>query len=142
MPEIWNEAIIILLHKKGDQKNISNYRPISLLNNIYKLFTKIITNRITRTLDENQPREQAGFRRGFSTIDHLHAVNQLIEKCAEYKIPLVVTTAPSRGSHYIYIFSSNHGRILSNSINCSSSSRKVQLQRSEDKRTAILYILC
>ena len=90
VPEIWNEAIIILLHKKGDQKNISNYRPISLLNNIYKLFTKIITNRITRTLDENQPREQAGFRRGFSTIDHLHAVNQLIEKCAEYKIPLVV----------------------------------------------------
>ena len=90
VPEIWNEAIIILLHKKGDQKNISNYRPISLLNNIYKLFTKVITNRITRTLDENQPREQAGFRRGFSTIDHLHAVNQLIEKCAEYKIPLVV----------------------------------------------------
>ena len=71
VPEIWNEAIIILLHKKGDQKNISNYRPISLLNNIYKLFTKIIANRITRTLDENQPREQAGFRRGFSTIDHL-----------------------------------------------------------------------
>ena len=67
-----------------------NYRPISLLNNIYKLFTKIITNRITRTLDENQPREQAGFRIGFSTIDHLHAVNLLIEKCAEYKIPLVV----------------------------------------------------
>ena len=68
VPEIWNEEIIILLHKKGDQKNISNYRPISLLNNIYKLFTKIITNRITRTLDENQPREQAGFRRGFSTM--------------------------------------------------------------------------
>ena len=90
VPEIWNEAIITLLHKKGDQKNISNYRPISPLNNIYKLFTKIITNRITRTLDENQPREQAGCRRGFSTIDHLHAVNQLIEKCAEYKIPLVV----------------------------------------------------
>ena len=90
VPEIWNEAIIILLHKKGDKRNISNYRPISLLNNIYKLFTKIITNRITRTLDENQPREQAGFKRGFSTIDHLHAVNQLIEKCAEYKIPLVV----------------------------------------------------
>ena len=89
IPEKWDEAIIILLYKKGDQKDISNYRPISLLNNIYKLFTKIITNRITRTLDENQPREQAGFRKGFSTVDHLHAVNQLIEKCVEYKIPLV-----------------------------------------------------
>ncbi|XP_037780209.1 craniofacial development protein 2-like [Penaeus monodon] len=90
IPDEWNEAIIVLLQKKGDQTNISNYRPISLLNNIYKLFTKIITNRIAKTLDENQPREQAGFRKGFSTIDHLHSVNQLIEKCAEYRIPLVI----------------------------------------------------
>ena len=43
-PKEWNEAIIILLYKKGDPKNISNYRPIILLNNIYKLFTKVITN--------------------------------------------------------------------------------------------------
>jgi len=90
IPDMWNEAIIILLLKKGDPTDMSNYRPISLLNNIYKLFTKIITNRITSTLDENQPREQAGFRKGFSTTDHLHAVNQLIEKCAEYKIPLAI----------------------------------------------------
>ena len=89
VPNSWNE-IIILLFKKGDPKDIANYHPISLLNNIFKLFTKIITARITRTLDENQLKEQAGFRRGFLTIDHLDVVNQLIEKCAEYKIPLVI----------------------------------------------------
>ena len=54
------------------------------------MFAKIITNRVTRSLNENQPREQAGFRKGFSTMDQLHAVNQLIEKCAEYKILLAV----------------------------------------------------
>ena len=75
VPENWNEAIIILLHKKGDPKNITNYCPISLLNNIYKLFTRSITNQITSTLDESQPREQAGFRKDFSTIDHLHVIN-------------------------------------------------------------------
>jgi len=91
VPDDWNEAIIILLHKKGDARDIANFRPISLLNNIYKLFTKVITNRIGKTLDENQPREQAGFRKGFSTMDHLHTTNQLIEKCTEYKIPLVAS---------------------------------------------------
>ena len=89
-PEEWNKAILILLHKKGDPRDMNNQRPISLLNVIYKIFTRIITNRIADKLDENQPREQAGFRRGYSTIDHLQTVNQVIEKTNEYKIPLVV----------------------------------------------------
>ncbi|XP_066952475.1 sodium channel and clathrin linker 1-like [Macrobrachium rosenbergii] len=50
---------------------------------------KVITNRIAGKLDENQPREQAGFRRGYSTIDHLQTVNQIIEKTNKYKIPQV-----------------------------------------------------
>ena len=56
------------VHKKGDQTNLSNHTPISLLDCNYKLFSKIVNNRTTRTLDKNQPIEQAGFRRGFSTI--------------------------------------------------------------------------
>ena len=66
VPEVWNE-VIILLYKKGDPKNISNYRSISLLNNIYKLFTNVITYRMTSTLDRNQLREQGRFRKGFSS---------------------------------------------------------------------------
>lgn len=88
IPKSWHCAVIILLHKKGDQKDLTNYRPISLLSALYKLFTKIITKRIAGVLDENQPREQAGFRSNFSTIDHLQAMHQLIERTSEYNIPL------------------------------------------------------
>ena len=57
-----------------------------LLSNTYKVLTKVLTKRLQKTLDENQPREQAGFRSRYSTTDHIHVVNQLKEKCREYNI--------------------------------------------------------
>ena len=57
IPKTWKEANMVIVVKKGNIKDIKNYRPICLLSN--KLFTKIITTRLEKKLDENQPREQA-----------------------------------------------------------------------------------
>ena len=88
---------------------------------MYKLFTKITTTRLEKKLDENQPREQAGFRNKYSTTDHIHAINQLKEKCREYNIPLcvafvdyekafdsvqsqaILTSLQEQGIEYVYI---------------------------------------
>jgi hypothetical protein len=88
IPEQWKIVEIILLHKKGDRESIGNYRPISLNAGLYKMFSKIIKNRCYQQLDQNQGREQAGFRKGYSTTDHLFVINQLIEKCNEYNIEI------------------------------------------------------
>lgn len=88
IPEQWKCATITLIHKKGNRDEMKNYRPIGLISTIYKLFTTIIKERITGTLNENQPPEQAGFRSGYSTTDHLQTVNQIIEKCSEYNKPI------------------------------------------------------
>ena len=77
IPKTWREANMVILFKKGNRKDINNYRPICLLSNMYKLFTQIITSRLEKKLDENQPREQAGFRNKYSTADHIHAINQV-----------------------------------------------------------------
>ncbi len=45
---------------------------------------KIIKNRIFNTLDFQQPAEQGGFRKKFNTIDHIQALNQIIEKTNEF----------------------------------------------------------
>ncbi|VDO18177.1 unnamed protein product [Brugia timori] len=41
-------------------------------------------------LDVNQGQEQAGFRKGRSTIDQIFIINQLLEKSNEYKLPLYI----------------------------------------------------
>ncbi|TKR58647.1 hypothetical protein L596_030063 [Steinernema carpocapsae] len=55
---------------------------------IYKVLSRVISARIDRTLDEAQPIEQAGFRKNCSTAEHLQAVNQLLEKAREYRVPI------------------------------------------------------
>ena len=69
---------------------LENYRPISLLSHLYKLFTKIITARLEKKLDFYQPPEQGGFRTKFGTNDHLQSIKTVIEKSIEFNRPLVL----------------------------------------------------
>ena len=55
---------------------------------LYKLLAILLQQRLTPTLNEQLSKEQAGFRKGFSTIDHLHTLTQIQEKAAEWQIPL------------------------------------------------------
>ncbi|KAE9412568.1 hypothetical protein Angca_009450, partial [Angiostrongylus cantonensis] len=87
----WRTSRIVIPPKKGDGKDLRNYRPICLLNVLYKPFTKIILSRMSRTLDEAQPVEQAGFRKGFCCMDHIQTESRVIEVCREYHLPLVLT---------------------------------------------------
>ena len=91
IPDQWRTSRTVILPKKGDRRDLRNYRPICLLSVLYKLFTKIILMRITKILDEAQPVEQAGFRQGFCCMDHIQTVSRVIEVCREYRMPLVLT---------------------------------------------------
>ena len=88
IPGCFGDSKTILLHKKGDPREIKNYRPISLLSVVYKCFTKVLNNRMQPQLDAAQDIEQAGFLARRSTIDQIHAITQLIEKANEYNFPL------------------------------------------------------
>ncbi|KAK6760861.1 hypothetical protein RB195_022072 [Necator americanus] len=91
IPDQWKTSRTVLIHKKGDREDLRNYRPICLLSVLYKVFTKVILRRISRTLDEAQPQEQAGFRQGFSCLDHIQTVSRVIKVCREHRLPLVLT---------------------------------------------------
>lgn len=88
IPENWKMAKIILIFKKGDKHKIENYRPISIISNIAKVFAKVLKNRIKKHYNDTQPEEQAGFRTGYSTITNLHIINQILEKSEEYNLKI------------------------------------------------------
>ena len=56
---------VLPLYKKDDDSNFSNYRPISLLPSIYKIFEKAILEQITNYLDINNliKNRQYGFKK-------------------------------------------------------------------------------
>ena len=88
MPEERKIGIICPIFKKGDRRECSNYRGITFLNITYKIFTCLISNRSVKYSELFLGEYQAGFRPSRSTIDQIHVVRQILEKCYEFGIEL------------------------------------------------------
>ena len=80
-PEAWSTALVVLIHKKGSKSDLSNYRGISLLSSLAKLFCSILNDRISTWAEENHilSDTQLGFRRGNRTSDALKIIHNLID---------------------------------------------------------------
>uniref|UniRef100_A0AAR5P7F6 Reverse transcriptase domain-containing protein n=1 Tax=Dendroctonus ponderosae TaxID=77166 RepID=A0AAR5P7F6_DENPD len=105
-PTQWHNAVNIILHKKGVSKVNSN---------IYKLFTKVLTKRLENKFEFYQSREQAGFRSGYGTNDHILAIKNMIEKCVEYNEPLLLIFVDYEKALDIII---SHGKMLEALTEC------------------------
>lgn len=57
------------IHKKGDRTEVSNYRPITVLNRDYKTMTRALTTRLVRVISPLIHLDQAGFMKG-RRIEH------------------------------------------------------------------------
>ena len=81
-PGSWSNAVLFPLHKKGSTKRADNYRGISLLNIVSKLYSSVINERLSQFCEENDsiPESQAGFRKGYSTIDNIFTLQCLVQK--------------------------------------------------------------
>ena len=51
IPTAWKNAKMTIIFKKGNQKDLTNYIPLCLLSDIYKVLTKVLTKRLEKTLD-------------------------------------------------------------------------------------------
>ena len=67
------KSIIVPIYKKGDANIPDNYRGIALTSVLSKVYTHILKKRLTGWAEQEEKilEQQAGFRAGYSTIDHI-----------------------------------------------------------------------
>ena len=89
-PREWHRTLIKVLHKNGDTRLPQNYRPIASIPILYKLFSKMLYNRLEPILDPEQSLDQAGFRRNRTTVDHLFTTVLVQDNADEWRVPVWV----------------------------------------------------
>ena len=84
-PEAWGEGLLVPLHKKGSHMNPLNYRGITLLSVLGKLFTRLLNNRLDDWAEKYRIyiEAQNGFRRGRGTVDSAFILSNIISSFLE-----------------------------------------------------------
>ena len=79
VPQQWKDAVIILLHKKGDKTECGNYRGISLVSHACKVLLKVVARRLSAYCEAKGlfAEEQYGFRPDRPTTDIMFVVCRL-----------------------------------------------------------------
>ena len=81
VPRQWREGLIVNIFKKGDREDPANYRGITLLSVVGKVFCKILNNRLVQCLDKEGALHegQAGFRINRSCMDNVYTLNEIVQ---------------------------------------------------------------
>jgi len=87
-PTDWKRSIFVPLPKRGDNTRCENYRTIALISHTSKVMTKILQNRLRLYTHREIPKEQAGFRQGRGTRDHIANLRWILESSRERQKPL------------------------------------------------------
>ena len=86
-PACWSEGVITPIHKKGSLDETNNYRGITLINTLSKIYSHILNNRLLNWASEqNKISEfQFGFQKNKSTVDCIFLFHSIISKILDKK---------------------------------------------------------
>lgn len=77
-----NRALICLIPKVKDSSSIKEYRPINLLNCSYKIFTKVLSNRLFLVLDRLIGSNHIVFHKERHILDGVMTAHEVLHYCS------------------------------------------------------------
>lgn len=90
-PDLWSLMKITPVPKTGDLSNTNNYRGISLMCILAKMFNKMILNRIRTVINPRLRMNQNGFRPGRTTVAQILTLRRIIEGVKANNLPAIIT---------------------------------------------------
>ena len=84
-PQDWKRSVFIPIPKKGNAKECSNYRTITLISQASKAMLKILQASLQQYVNCELPDVQTGFRKGRGTRDQIANIHWIIEKTREFQ---------------------------------------------------------
>ena len=89
-PEVWRKGLIVKIFKKGDWRHCNNWRGVTLLPVISKIFCRMMPERIKVGIDKKLRKEQAGFRPRRSTTEQIFILRNILEQANEWRAGLYI----------------------------------------------------
>ena len=84
-PKDWKRSVSILIPKKGNDQECSNYCTIAFMSHTSKVMLKILQSRLQQHVNCDLPDVKAGFRKGRGTRDKIANIHWIIEKAKEFQ---------------------------------------------------------
>ena len=84
LPSDWQETLFVMLPKGGSKRDVKNWRPIAILRIPYKIFARLLFQRLQPKLEKSQCSDQCGFRPGKSVDDAFIVLEELCCKSCEW----------------------------------------------------------
>lgn len=81
-PEGWRTGIITPIRKKGKGRRVEDYRGVTVMNTLYKVYAMVIQGRLEKEMEKKNmlPEEQAGFRKGRGVLDNIYVLNYIVNR--------------------------------------------------------------
>ena len=84
-PQNWKRSVFILIPKKGNAKERSNYHTTALISHVSKVMLKILQARLQQYVNCELPDVQAGFRKGTGTRHQISNICWIMAKAREFQ---------------------------------------------------------
>ena len=84
-PQDQKKSVFILIPKKGNAKQCSDYHTIALISHASKVMLQILQARLQQYVNQETSDVQAGFGKGRGTRDQIANIHWIIEKAREFR---------------------------------------------------------